>query len=370
MRSPLRIGLFAPYDLARAGGVGTQIRAQARALRSRGHVVTVLGPASAPLREGEIALGGSQPVTFGGTQSGLGLNPLTARQVARVFDTTTFDIVHLHEPLIPLVPWLVLRRARAPIVGTFHVHREQGHRFYAAGRPLLSALMRRVTYRIAVSDAARRTVAAHFPGSYEVVPNGIDVEQFRAPRSRPAALAPDRRHVLFVGRVEPRKGLEHLVRAVPRVQAHASNARLIVIGEGPDRAPLESLARTLGADVTFAGHVSDEDLPAFFQASDVVCSPALGGESFGLVLLEAMACETAVVASRIEGYAALAGDTECVRLVPPKDAEALAEALIDVLSHDHSRRALGARGAARARAFDWRAIGERLESIYYNLVPA
>lgn len=370
MPAHLRIGLFAPYDLARAGGVGTQIRAQARALRSRGHVVTVLGPASAPLTGGEIALGGSKRVTFGGTESGLGLNPLTARHVARVFDTTTFDIVHVHEPLTPLVPWFVLRLARAPIVGTFHVHRERGHRLYAAGRPVLRALMRRVTYRIAVSDAARRTVASHFPGPYEVVPNGIDVEQFRAPRPRPAAFARDRCHVLFVGRLEPRKGLDHLIRAMRRVQDHASATRLMIAGEGPDRAPLESLARTLGADVTFAGRVDDAELPAYVQASDVVCSPATGGESFGLVLLEAMACGTAVVASRIDGYVALAGETDCARLVPPRNAEALADALIDLLTNEEGRRALGARGAVRARMFDWRAIAQRLESIYYNLLPA
>src|SRR5437773_10562400 len=123
MGAPLNIGLFAPYDLSADGGVGTQIRAQARALRERGHAVTIHGPASAPLTDGEVALGGSRRVTVGGTESGLGLNPFAARRVARIFDRSTFDIVHVHEPLTPIVPWFVLRRARAPIVGTFHVHR-------------------------------------------------------------------------------------------------------------------------------------------------------------------------------------------------------------------------------------------------------
>ena len=135
MTLPLRIALVAPYDLSRDGGIGTHIRAQAQALRARGHTVAVLGPASAPLADGEIALGGSQRITLGGTESGLGLNPLAARRVAELFDTASFDIVHVHEPLTPLVPWLVLRQARAPVVGTFHVHREQGHRLYQPAVP-------------------------------------------------------------------------------------------------------------------------------------------------------------------------------------------------------------------------------------------
>jgi len=368
MLSSLRIGLFAPYDLARAGGVGTHIRAQARALRARGHTVTVLGPASAPLVDGEIALGGSRRVTLGGTESGLGLSPFAARRVDRVFATTTFDLVHVHEPLTPLVPWFVLRRARVPIVGTFHVHREQGHRLYAASRPLLTPLMRRIAYRIAVSDAARRTVAAQFPGSYEVVPNGIDIDRFRTPARTPASFASERQHVLFVGRLEPRKGVDHLIRAMRRVQERLPAARLLIAGEGPDRGQLELLARSVGTDAAFAGAVDDDSLPGYFQASDVVCSPALGGESFGLVLLEAMACGKAVVASRIDGYAALTGETDCARLVPPGDADALAAALIDLLDDDAGRQALGARGAARAEAFDWGAIARRLESIYYNLL--
>jgi phosphatidyl-myo-inositol alpha-mannosyltransferase len=368
MTTPLRIALVAPYDLARDGGIGTHIRAQARALRVRGHAVTVLGPASAPLAGGEIALGGSQRVTLGGTESGLGLNPLTARRIATLFDATRFDIVHVHEPLTPLVPWLVLRRAKAPIVGTFHVHREQGHRLYAAGRPVLERLMRRVAFRIAVSDAARRTVASHFPGAYEIVPNGIDLDRFRAPCPRPTVFAGNRQHILYVGRLEPRKGVAHLIRAMRHVQDRAPSARLMIAGEGPDRASLETLARDIGVDATFTGRIPDAELPAYYQASDVVSAPAVGGESFGLVLLEAMACGKPVVASRIDGYDGLVGDSDSARLVAPADADALAGALATLLNDEAQRRALGIRGAAHAVRFDWGAIVVRLESIYSGLL--
>ena len=303
----LRIGIFAPYDLARAGGVTNQIRSQARALRRLGHDVRVFGPASGPLEAGEVALCGSISLTISGTESGMGLDPTSAWRVARLFRREVFDIVHVHEPLTPILPWFVVRLARAPLVGTFHVHRENGHPFYPRARPLLAPLMRRFTYRIAVSEAARRTVADHFPGHYDVVPNGIDVEEFRAPRPRPVAIAPDHLHVLYVGRLEPRKGVDHLIRAMGSVQRRLPRARLLVVGDGPDRERVMTLARASGVDVIFAGRVDDSELPAYFQWSDVVASPALGGESFGIVLLEAMACGKPIVASRIEGYVGLAG---------------------------------------------------------------
>ncbi len=327
---PLRIAIIAPYDLSADGGINNQIRAQARALRSLGHVVQIAGPASGPLHDGELALGGSVAVTLGGTESGLGVDPRAFRAVGRLL-RQAFDVIHIHEPLTPLVPWLVLVRAHAPLVGTFHVHREEGHRLYASWAWALQPLARRLRARIAVSDAARRTVAAHFPAEYEIVPNGIDTDAFRIPRPRPAAMPADRRIVLYVGRLEPRKGVEHVIRAMPLVQQHVPDAMLLVIGDGVDRGQLTALAAALGAAAHFAGRVADEDLPAYYQSADVVCSPALGGESFGVVLLEAMASRTAIVASRIDGYAALVGDADCGRLVPPADAEAIAAALCPLL---------------------------------------
>jgi phosphatidyl-myo-inositol alpha-mannosyltransferase len=360
----MRIGLFAPYDLARSGGVGTHIRAQARALRARGHDVFVCGPASAPLSNGEIRLGGSTIVTFGGTESGIGLDPRSFSQVRQLFRSQAFDIAHVHEPMVPIVPWAVLLTARCPIVATFHVHREEGHRWYPLARPILAPLMRRIGHRIAVSESARRTIARHFPGTYDVVPNGIDVSAFAAPKPRPRELEPGGFTVLYVGRLEPRKGVDVLIQAMPIVRAQIARARLVIVGDGPDRDALASLARSVNAGATFAGRVEDTALPGYMQAADIVCSPALGGESFGIVLLEAMACGTPVVASRIEGYVALIGDDDCAVLVPPRDPAALAAALARLLSDEGRRRALAERGAAKARQYAWPEIAARLERIY------
>ena len=364
---PLRIGLFAPYDLARAGGVNNQIRSQARALRRIGHEVCIFGPSSGPLPDGEVALCGSVSLTVSGTESGLGLDPTSAWRVSRLLDRERFDIVHVHEPLTPILPWFVLYSARAPIVGTFHVHREEGHRFYPIGRPFLAPLTRRLAYRIAVSEAARRTVATYFPGEYDIVPNGIDVDEFCAPRPRPEAVAPDRPHVLYVGRLEGRKGIDHLIRAMATVQQRIAHARLLVIGEGPDRGRLVALASSSTVDARFLGRLDDAELPAYFQWTDVVSSPALGGESFGIVLLEAMACGKPIVASHIEGYAALIGDADCGVLVPPGDAGALAAALGRLLDDEELRRKLGARGRVAARQYDWPVLADRLVTIYERI---
>ena len=366
---PLRIAIIAPYDLSADGGINSQIRAQARALRGLGHVVQIAGPASGPLQEGELPLGGSVAVTLGGTESGLGVDPRAFGAVGRLLQQA-FDVVHVHEPLTPLVPWIVLARARAPLVGTFHVHREEGHPLYTAWAWALRPLARRLRARIAVSDAARRTVAAHFSAEYEIVPNGIDTDTFRLPRPRPVEMPADRRIVLYVGRLELRKGVEYLIHAMPRVQQRVRDALLLVIGDGADRVRLASLAADLGAAALFSGRVADEDLPAYYQSADIVCSPALGGESFGVVLLEAMASGTAIVASRIDGYEALVRATEAARLVPPGDVEALATEIVALLESAERRRALAENGAALAREHDWHTLAPRLVAIYRRIIGA
>jgi phosphatidylinositol alpha-mannosyltransferase len=362
----LRIGVFAPYDLARAGGVASHIRAQAAALRARGHTTLIFGPASGSIDDGE-PIGGATLVTFGGTESGLGLDPRCARRVARLFAANHFDIVHVHEPLVPLLPWFVLRYARAPVVGTFHVHRERGHSLYPIARPALRRLMRHVACRIAVSEPARRMVAAHFPGQYHVIPNGIDVHRFRHPQPRPRVMLDRGPYVLVVGRLEKRKGVDCLIDAMRLVQ-RTTPARLVIVGDGPERRALAAHARAVKVDAVFVGQIDDAALPAYFQASDLVCAPSLGGESFGIVLLEAMACARSVVASRIEGYEAAVGGSGCARLVEAGNSEAFGSAIESLLVDSDVRRALGARAVAYAEQYDWAAIAARLEQVYFNLV--
>jgi phosphatidyl-myo-inositol alpha-mannosyltransferase len=367
----LRIGICAPYDLGKAGGVNSHIRAQARALRQLGHAVSVFGASSVPLPAGEQSVSGCLSLVIGGTETGIGVDPRAWPRVRRLAEHERFDVVHVHEPLMPFVPWCAVLRSGVPVAATFHAHREHGHRFYPVYQLLLAPLMNRVDLRIAVSDAARRTVAAHFPGDYLVVPNGVDGERFERPAPRPSDMPRGTLHILFVGRLEPRKGVEHLVDAMERLRVQGRHVRLIVVGDGPDRGSLTARASRAGIDAVFAGGVDDAALPGYYQAADVVCSPATGGESFGIVLLEALAARRPVVATSIEGYLEVAGqEAGPVRFVPPGDSSALAHELSALLEDGRLRERLGAAGAAFASRFDWRAIARRLETLYRELIDA
>ncbi len=359
----MNIGICAPYDLGRAGGVNTHIRAQAAALRRLGHDVCVFGASSSPLPDGEVSLGGCVSIVIGDTETGFGVDPRSWWTARRLLRARRFDVIHMHEPLMPLPSWFVLREAASPVVATFHTYREQGHRWYPKYRAIFDPLMRRVSARLAVSDAARRTVAAHFPGEYEIVPNAIDVATFAAPAPRPASMPAGTPHVLYVGRMEPRKGVDRLVRAMDAVQRQMAGTQLTIVGGGPDRPAIESLARDLGVRVVFAGRVDDGELPGYYQSADVVCSPALGDESFGLVLLEAMAAGRPIVASNISGYAELVGPAGSARLAEVDNVGSLASELIAVLSDAALARTLGERGAVAAQRYDWGVVARRLVDI-------
>ena len=362
---PLRVGICASYDLGRAGGVNTHVRAQAAALRRLGHDVSVFGAASAPLAADEVSLGRCMSLVIGDTETSFGVDPRSWWTSKRLLRERRFDVLHMHEPLMPVPSWFVLWQASMPVVATFHTYREQGHKWYPQYRWIFDPLMKRIAVRLAVSEAAKRTVAAHFPGEYEVVPNAIDVERFAAPAARPASMPSGRRYVLYVGRLEPRKGIDRLLRAMSVVRQHAPCTQLVVVGDGPDRAALESVARDVNADVVFAGRVTDNDLPGFYQAADVVCSPALGDESFGIVLLEAMAAGRPIVATNIAGYEELLSPAQCARFAAVDDAASLAREITAVLTDASLARTLGCRGAAAAKRYDWSVVAQRLEQIYY-----
>ena len=364
----MKIGICAPYDLARSGGVNTVIRAQAGALRQIGHDVCVFGAASAPLQDGEVSLGGCLSIVVGETETGFGVDPRSWWTTKRLLREKRFDVVHMHEPLMPLPPWFVLWQADAPVIATFQTYREQGHRWYPKYKRIFDPLMARVDVRLAGSEAAKRTVAAHFPGDYEILPNGIDVEHFAAPAPRPAVMPAGRRHVLYIGRIEPRKGVDRLVRAMQIVQRQVAGVQLVVAGRGPDREAIQSLARELDVRAVFPDRVSDDELPGLYQSADVVCSPALGDESFGLVLLEAMAAGRPIVASNIDGYAELLTPAGSARLAKVGDVTALAEEISAVLTDASLARTLGERGATAAKNYDRIVIARRLEEIYRNAI--
>jgi phosphatidylinositol alpha-mannosyltransferase len=343
----VRIALVCPYSLSRPGGVQGQVLGLARALGAAGHEAMVLAPANGPVDLPDagldvVVLGRSLPVPANGSVAPVSFGPVGAVRAVRAIHRGGIDIVHLHEPLAPGAGYACLVACRQPKVGTFH--RAGASTAYRVLGPLARWAAGRLDVRCAVSPEARTTAVDALGGHYEVVGNGVELDRF-------ASVAPwptDGPTILFVGRHERRKGLGVLLDAFGRVAETAPDATLWVVGEGPETDTLRARSAP-GARIRWLGRVDDDELASRLRGADVFCAPSLGGESFGVVLLEAMAARTAVVASAIPGYAFVAGGH--ARLVAPGDAGALAEALIGAVD-DAWRGAGGSAPAALESAFD------------------
>ncbi len=356
----MKVALVCPYAWDRFGGVQSHIATLASTLRTRGHEVLVIAPHSShgAVASDEVTIvGRAVPVPANGSIASLSFGPLAAAGVRKALRGFAPDLVHLHEPLVPSLSLLGLWSAKVPAVGTFHASAESSLG-YRLARPVLERAVDRLAARTAVSDAARALIARYFPGEYLLTPNGIDAARFA--EAHPIEPRSDRKKILFFGRIERRKGLEVLVQAMTR--AREIDVELIVAGAGPEETSCRKLARSLAVPVRFVGRVSEADKPRWFRAADVYCAPAVGGESFGIVLLEAMAAGAPVVCSDLPGFRAVAGDA--ARLVPAGDPGALADALRDVLTDDDERTRLGAAARRRARMFDWERLVTGVESVY------
>lgn len=370
----MRIALVSPYDISVPSGVNAHIFHLADEFRSRDHEVTVFapGPASFITPPGTISLGaGCVPIPSGGSIARVSLSPRAYRYVKRALSAQPFDVVHLHEPLVPMLPLLFLVLADAVKVGTFHAAHEKGNWMYSLARWPLRRWARNLDARIAVSPAAARLVLRYFPGEYDIIPNGVDVAHFSRPRPRPAGLEDATPYVLFVGRFERRKGLSVLLQAFAQLKSQFPELHLVVVGEGNDRQRHEAwVARQGVPDVHFVGRVSDEELPAYFQHAAVYCAPNTGNESFGIVLLEAMASGCPVVASDIEGFAAVVTGEVNGILVPPRDVNALAGAIASVIRSPERGAQLAEQGRRHVERFSWPRVAERVLAYYEELLAA
>ena len=368
----MKVALVSPYDLAVPGGVNVHITYLAEHFRALGHAVRVVGPASGPPVMGSepdvIAVGRPTALHASGSIVRITLDPRVGGQVRAILDAERFDVVHVHEPLMPLLPITFLRFSEAVNVGTFHAAREGGNRLYQYSSRLLRRWFRRLDGKIAVSPAAERLVSRYFAGYYNIIPNGVALARFTdqppLPQFRDGC-----RNILFVGRMEKRKGLKYLLRAFIRVKAQMPDVRLIVVGDGKLRAGYErSMQRAGVEDVVFTGYVPDDELPRYYASADVFCAPNTGNESQGYTLLEAMAAGKPVVASNIEGFADVITHGVEGFLVLPKDADALAVSLVHMLADNEARAAMARRARARAEEFGWDRIAQRVLSYYERLL--
>jgi phosphatidylinositol alpha-mannosyltransferase len=365
----MKVCLVSPYDFVHPGGVTEHVRHLADELRARGHEATILAPSSRLADEhsipGYVRIGRSVPVRGNGSVARIALSFHLVRRVRALLDREGFDVVHYHEPLVPGLPITTLRLHRGANVGTFHATMRRNLGYYY-GRPVLKRYFRRLNGLICVSEPAREFISQYFEGEYHIVPNGIDRTRFHPGLEAVAELrSPGKATVLFVGRMEQRKGLPTLLDAYARLRRRRSDARLVVVGDGPMRWAYERQCEANGVpDVSFLGHVSAELLPRIYASADIFCSPALRGESFGIVLLEAMSSGVPVIASSIPGYRQVVSDGDDGLLVPPRRPDDWSRALESLLLHPELRRSMGANGVRKARRYDWRVVADGILGVY------
>src|SRR5687768_5992305 len=373
----MKIALVSPYDYPFPGGVTAQISHLSTCFREEGHEVRILAPSSRRDVEEtvpDVYRLGKTIITVPANQSiaRLTLSLTLNRRVKQILSHEKFDVVHIHEPMVPALPLTVLRESGTANVATFHVARDS-YFGYLYAKPLLKQFMRKVHGRIAVSAAAREFVDQYFPGEYKIIPNGVDVERYADRAMALPELRDGKINILFVGRLEKRKGLIYLLKALPHVKYHFPNIRLIVIGafEPEQVEEYRDYVRETGlTDVVFKGFVSEEEKIAYYQHADVFCSPAIGRESQGVILLEAMAANTPVIASAIDGHRTVIRHEHDGLLVPPADETALAVGLCRLLADNALRNRLADAGLAKAQSYSWKKISRQVLDVYAETIDA
>ncbi|MGY1689674.1 glycosyltransferase family 4 protein [Geodermatophilus sp. SYSU D01105] len=368
----MRIGLVCPYQWDVPGGVQYHVRDLAETLRAMGHHVEVLTPAereeSLPAEHVTWA-GRTVPVPYNGSMASVQFGPVSAARVRRWLREGHFDVVHVHDPAPPSIGLLVCMIAKGPIVATFHAATTRS-KWLAAWGPVIRPWLEKITGRIAVSDFARRVQVEHLGGDAVIIPNGVHVAAFAEGPTLPGhTRGVDGPTIGFLGRYdEPRKGLPVLLEAMRTVVRRHPGAQLLIAGRGDPDAVYEQLGDDLRPHVSLLGELSEEDKAALLRSVDVYCAPNLLGESFGIILIEALAAGAPIVASDLDAFAQVLQDGAAGVLVRRGDARALARALSDLLADPQRRARLSATGREAAAAYDWSVIARRILDVYETVV--
>jgi phosphatidylinositol alpha-mannosyltransferase len=367
----MKIALVSPYDFAYPGGVVNHISNLQQEFTRLGHDVKIIAPASKAVNtfgDRFIRVGTPRPIPTSGSIARVTVSVRLDSQIREVFAREKFDICHLHEPLMPTVCTTTLRLKLAPMVGTFHA---SGARpWYIMFTPLakwyLDRWFNKLDGRLAVSRPARDYINRFFPAEYTIIPNGVDTHHFNRHCVPIEQLRDGKLNILFVGRFEKRKGFDYLLKAYCQVKSSIPASRLIAVGPGIRlRNKYEKHIRRHGIkDVVFPGYVAYNELPRYYTTADIVCFPATGRESFGIVLLEAMAAGRPVVASAIEGYSTVLTDGKEGISAPARDTGALARAIFKLAADERLRHQMGAHGILRAAEYDWTVLARKVLDFY------
>lgn len=372
----MRILFVSPFEFSSAGGVNEHIIQLDRRFQAMGHQTRILAPTT--IEQGEYddghvyRVGHAVPIPSNGSTARVTLSPLVINKVRQFLDEETFDVIHLHEPLAPVLPLATLLFSRSANVGTFHAARSSNV-LYLYTKAILDMFFDKLDGLVAVSEAAREFADNHFPGDYQIVPNGINLEEF-SPNLQPIPRFMDgRKNILFVGRFnESRKGFRYLLRAFPLVREQFPDARLIVVGKGAtDRHDRFMRQHGIGPDdVVFTGFTDAATKARYYATADVFCAPNTGQESFGIILVEAMASGTPVVASAITGFEGVIKNGETGILVEPKDENSLALGLVRLLSDTELRTRIINNALEDVQQYNWDRVADRLLTVYNGAIRA
>jgi phosphatidylinositol alpha-mannosyltransferase len=363
----MRIGLVCPYSFNTPGGVQQHVHDLAETLIGLGHTVSVLAPADEddPLPDYVVSAGRAVPVRYNGSVARLSFGPISATRVRRWLTGGDFDVLHVHEPITPSLSMLAVLYSRGPVVATFHTAMTRS-RAIAAAQGLLQLVLEKVTARIAVSDLARRVQVEHLDGGAWEIPNGVAVSRYANAVPMPGWPGPAGT-VGFLGRfTEPRKGFPILLDAFGSLAARRPGLRLLVAGPGD---PTE-ISNPVPVGVTFLGKVSEPDKARMLRSVDVYVAPNTGGESFGMVLTEAMAAGTPVLASDLDAFRRVLDGGKAGALFPVGDVAALAGALDDLLDDPDRRSAMAGHARQVVAALDWPVVAQRVLEVYATAIEA
>jgi phosphatidylinositol alpha-mannosyltransferase len=368
-RGPLKVGIVTPYGYPHPGGVNDHVRHTYEAMRRLGHDVWIITSKYGKQRTTEghvIRLGTGFAFPANGSMGRVTLSWRFKQQARELLAERRFDVLHFHEPLVPFLSPTMLDQSDTVNVATFHAFGGFSPSYWI-GKRFAPRLVDKLDGRIAVSGAARHFISRYFPGDYTIIPNGVDLDRF-ADAEPFEELRDGTINILFVGRFEERKGLIHLLKAYHRLRKRHVDARLLVIGSGPKAREYRRYVGLRGVrDVEFLGRVSDDDKARYFASADIFCSPATGQESFGVVLLEAMAAGVPIVASDIHGYKNVLQRGVQGLLVEPRNHRALAAALYTLSNDADLRHRLGDAGRARAPEYSWDRVTERIVDFYHDV---
>ena len=369
MGKKLKIGMVSPYGWDLPGGVQMHIRDLAEYFMAKGHEVSVLTPAIEDefLPSWVQSSGRPLAIPYNGAVARVSFGPVATLRVRKWISEGGFDLLHLHEPAIPSLSLLACWAAEGPMVGTFHATAPRQKAIFAVG-PILEPAIEKLSARIAVSEMARETLTEHLATNAIVIPNGINHGFFKEAKPNPEWMGSS---IGFVGRFdEPRKGLDILIKAIPEIVKANPNLRIIVAGPGESEDVLKGVEQSIRNRFVFLGRVSDDDKARLLKSVDLYVAPNTGGESFGIILAEAMAAGTAVAASDLPAFRAVLNDGKAGAMFINEDAKDLARVANNLLMNKDLKVALGNSGQEWSKRYDWESVAHQIENVYGMVTSA